>query len=168
MLWFPTKRLHPVAGSAEQFGIAAYLDDQKFVAKQLQSQGDGRGVKFAQENQWVEAGLPAATRKKEDGLYSSVNKPPNAAPTKVSTVAPPAAPQSRVSAPLPLVDPEPQDEVWRAWRSPQDALQWAQDALPFLRKDELQRMFDEIPAQNGKKAPAWVGKVMEILESTNV
>ena len=28
-------------------------------------------------------------------------------------------------------------------------------------------MFDEIPTQNGKKAPAWVNKVLEIQESVN-
>ncbi len=58
--------------AAEQFGVGAYLDDQKFVAKHLQSQGDGRGVKFAQENQWAEAGLPVASKKKEDGLFPTV------------------------------------------------------------------------------------------------
>ena len=38
---------------------------------------------------------------------------------------------------------------------------------PFCgRINYIQRMFDEIPAQNGKKAPAWVN--IEILELTNV
>jgi hypothetical protein len=32
--------------AAEQFGIGAYLDDQQFVIRHLQSQGDGRGVQF--------------------------------------------------------------------------------------------------------------------------
>ncbi len=32
--------------AAEQFGIAAYLDDQDFVIRYLQSKGDGRGVRF--------------------------------------------------------------------------------------------------------------------------
>lgn len=32
--------------AAEQFGIGAYLDNQQFVIKYLQSQGDGRGVQF--------------------------------------------------------------------------------------------------------------------------
>jgi hypothetical protein len=32
--------------AAEQFGVGAYLDNQQFVIKHLQSQGDGRGVQF--------------------------------------------------------------------------------------------------------------------------
>lgn len=42
--------------AAEEFGIAAYLDDQAFVARYLNSKGDGRGVKYAQENKWKESG----------------------------------------------------------------------------------------------------------------
>jgi hypothetical protein len=37
--------------AAEQFGIGAYLDDQQFVIKYLQSQGDGRGVQFGLRDQ---------------------------------------------------------------------------------------------------------------------
>ena len=33
--------------AAEAFGMAAYLDDQAFVVRLLQQQGDGRGVQFA-------------------------------------------------------------------------------------------------------------------------
>lgn len=33
--------------AAEQFGIGAYLDDQKFVVNYLQRNGDGRGTQFA-------------------------------------------------------------------------------------------------------------------------
>jgi hypothetical protein len=32
--------------AAEQFGVGSYLDNQQFVIKHLQSQGDGRGVQF--------------------------------------------------------------------------------------------------------------------------
>lgn len=39
--------------AAEEFGIAAYLDDQKFVIRHMQSKGDGRAIKFATENGWV-------------------------------------------------------------------------------------------------------------------
>lgn len=33
--------------AAEAFGVGAYLDNQEFVVKYLQSKGDGRGVRFA-------------------------------------------------------------------------------------------------------------------------
>lgn len=33
--------------AAESFGVGAYLDNQDFVIKYLQSKGDGRGVQFA-------------------------------------------------------------------------------------------------------------------------
>jgi len=33
--------------AAESFGIGAYIDDQDFVVRYLQSKGDGRGVQFA-------------------------------------------------------------------------------------------------------------------------
>jgi hypothetical protein len=42
--------------AAEMFGVGAYLDNQQFVIKYLHSKGDGRGVKFAQENDWKAAG----------------------------------------------------------------------------------------------------------------
>lgn len=38
--------------AAENFGVGAYLDDQKWVVGYLQSKGDGRGVKFYQENDY--------------------------------------------------------------------------------------------------------------------
>lgn len=33
--------------AAESFGVGAYLDNQEFVVKHLQSKGDGRGFQFA-------------------------------------------------------------------------------------------------------------------------
>lgn len=42
--------------AAEQFGIAAYLDDQKKTIALLNRQGDGRAFKYAKENEWIEAG----------------------------------------------------------------------------------------------------------------
>lgn len=41
-----------IKNAAEMFGVGAYLDDQKFVVKYLHSKGDGRGVKFYQENDY--------------------------------------------------------------------------------------------------------------------
>lgn len=53
-------------------------------------------------------------------------------------------------------------EVWRTWKTPSDALTWGATILPNLTLTELQKLFDEVPAVNGKKAPAFVKKVLEI------
>jgi hypothetical protein len=42
--------------AAEQFGVGAYIDNQKELVRYLQSKMDGRGVKFYQENDWKEHG----------------------------------------------------------------------------------------------------------------
>ena len=56
-------------------------------------------------------------------------------------------------------------EVWRTWRSPADALGWSATILPDLSPAELQKLFDSVPAVNGKKAPAFVQKVLEIADT---
>ena len=52
--------------------------------------------------------------------------------------------------------------VWRTWRSPTDALGWGATILPDLSPAELQKLFDSVPAVNGKKAPAFVQKVLSM------
>ncbi len=37
--------------ASEAFGVARYLDDQQYVLKYLQSQGDGRGYAFSRQRQ---------------------------------------------------------------------------------------------------------------------
>lgn len=54
--------------AAEQFGIAAYLDEQsadkrEFTIRYLHSKGDGRGVKAARENGWTPGNLPTTQQK---------------------------------------------------------------------------------------------------------
>jgi hypothetical protein len=65
--------------AAEMFGIGAYLDDQEFVVRYLQSKGDGRGTRFYQENDWKDNGAmgrpknqptAAANDKKNSGEIS--------------------------------------------------------------------------------------------------
>lgn len=51
-------------------------------------------------------------------------------------------------------------EIWRNWKTPEDAITWANSILPNLSNEELRRLFDEVQAVNGKKAPAWVKKVL--------
>jgi len=54
------------------------------------------------------------------------------------------------------------NEVYRTWKTPTDALLWGATILPDLTPLELQKLFDSVPAVNGKKAPAFVEKVLEI------
>ncbi len=63
---------------------------------------------------------------------------------------------------LPVQITPAKDEVWRTWKSPTDALNWATKILPNLTPTELQGLFDSVPAVNGKKAPAFVAKVLEV------
>jgi hypothetical protein len=37
--------------AAEAFGVARYLDDQQYVIRHMQSQGDGRGYAFSKQRQ---------------------------------------------------------------------------------------------------------------------
>jgi len=58
----------------------------------------------------------------------------------------------------PLVDLE----ICKQWRSPQDAIVWAEKLLPHLSMDEIQSEFDLLSATNGKKALAWVERVNQL------
>jgi hypothetical protein len=49
-------------------------------------------------------------------------------------------------------------EVWRKWEHIGDALVWASSILPDKSMAELQKLFDSVPAVNGKKAPALLKK----------
>jgi len=53
-------------------------------------------------------------------------------------------------------------EVWRKWEHVGDALVWASSILPDKSMAELQKLFDSVPAVNGKKAPAFVEKVLSM------
>ena len=57
----------------------------------------------------------------------------------------------------------PTDEIWRQWKSPTDAILWAEKQLPHLSMDEIQALFDSLPTTNGKKALAWVEKVNQLV-----
>jgi hypothetical protein len=59
---------------------------------------------------------------------------------------------------LPPVIPK----VYRTWKCRTDALNWATTILPDLTPEELQQLFDSVPAVNGKKAPAFVQKVLSM------
>ncbi len=70
---------------------------------------------------------------------------------------------------LPSPEPQHQEELpqlepWKSWHSPCDAIVWAHKQLPDMTLDELQVIFDALPATNGKKAPAWVARVNQLKE----
>ena len=58
--------------------------------------------------------------------------------------------------------PPATSEVYSTWKTPADALNWGATILPDLTPPELQELFDSVPAVDGKKAAAFVEKVLEI------
>jgi hypothetical protein len=52
--------------------------------------------------------------------------------------------------------------VWSGWKTPEDALVWAGQQLPNWDFDKIQNEFNELPAKNGKKAPAWVEHINKL------
>ena len=58
--------------------------------------------------------------------------------------------------------PPARAEIYSTWRTPADALAWGTTILPDLTQPELQKLFDSVPAVKGKKAPAFVEKVLSI------
>lgn len=70
------------------------------------------------------------------------------------------------SVPGAIPCPEPMtlesSAVYRTWKSPTDAIAWAITILPDLSPAEMQKLFDSVPAVNGKKAPAFVQKVLSM------
>ncbi len=69
-------------------------------------------------------------------------------------------PNDVLNPPLPL----PSAEVWRNWKTPADALAWAATQLPGMTSEQLQQEFNQLSPSNGKKAPAWVERVMQLKE----
>ncbi|MDV2997021.1 MAG: hypothetical protein N4J56_006726 [Chroococcidiopsis sp. SAG 2025] len=55
-----------------------------------------------------------------------------------------------------------QTEIWRQWRSPIDAIEWAKNCLPHMSVEEIQAQFEALEATKGKKALAWIAKVNEL------
>lgn len=53
---------------------------------------------------------------------------------------------------------------WKLWKSPEDAINWASEQLSDWDIDAIQEEFNELSPSNGKKAPAWVDRVMHLKE----
>lgn len=77
--------------------------------------------------------------------------------TEVETI-PTATPQP--TTPTPIVTAE----IWRSWKSPEDAIAWAASILPDLPLETIRSEFEKLPAMNGKKAPAWVERVKTLVD----
>ena len=58
--------------------------------------------------------------------------------------------------------PPATSEVYSTWKNLADALTWGATILPDFTPQELQELFDSVPAVNGKKAAAFVENVLEI------
>ncbi len=65
-------------------------------------------------------------------------------------------------APPKTLSPTP--EIWRNWRTPEDAISWAKTQLPDLPLDVIRSEFDALQPTNGKRAPAWVERVKQLVE----
>jgi len=55
------------------------------------------------------------------------------------------------------------EEAWRSWKTPMDAIEWAHEQLPHLSEKELWQEFNNLLATNGKKALAWVERVNQLM-----
>lgn len=53
-------------------------------------------------------------------------------------------------------------EIWRSWSCLEDAIAWASSQLPDRSAAELHKLFNELPAKNGKKAPAFTGLILDL------
>ena len=55
-------------------------------------------------------------------------------------------------------------EVWLNWKSEEDAIAWGTTQLPEISAEQLRKEFDQLSPSNGKKAHAWVARVMQLKE----
>ena len=55
-------------------------------------------------------------------------------------------------------------EVWLPWKSEEDAIAWASTQLPELPLETIRSEFNALQPTNGKKAPAWVERVKQLVD----
>lgn len=60
--------------------------------------------------------------------------------------------------------PAPAAEVWRTWKTPEDAIVWASSQLPNMPLESIRSEFEKLSSTNGKKAPAWVERVKQLVD----
>ncbi|MFK0734231.1 MAG: ATP-binding protein [Gloeotrichia echinulata HAB0833] len=68
-----------------------------------------------------------------------------------------------IGQPQQLQQPQPVPP-WKSWKSQDDAIIWAAEQLPNWDIEEIRTEFSELKASNGKKAPAWVDRVIQLKE----
>jgi DNA polymerase-3 subunit gamma/tau len=54
---------------------------------------------------------------------------------------------------------------WTNWKTPTDAIVWAQHKLPNMSVESLQEYWNSLIPVNGKKAPVWVETVQQLASS---
>jgi len=60
--------------------------------------------------------------------------------------------------------PKHEEQVWRQWREPTQAIDWAVKMLPGYSRSELPELFDSMsPGLDGKKAPAWQDYIEDLM-----
>ena len=62
-----------------------------------------------------------------------------------------------------VASPTQEQEVWKQWKNVSDAIDWGLAQLPNLSAEQLQQEFLALPTTDGKKAPAWVARVQELV-----
>ena len=132
--------------AAEAFGVGAYLDNQDFVVRYLQSQGDGRGVQFTMRD------TPGRSLGHRNGEKSQHYKRNSSRPIQNVNSS---KPEQQTSS-----------EAWRDWKSEADAIAWAKTHLSRLNDQTLKTMFAQTPPDpdTGKKAVAWMNRVLAASE----
>lgn len=74
------------------------------------------------------------------------------------------------AATIPNVDfvQEPADtsdgQVWRSWKTPDDAIAWAITVLPDYSVQQLEEMFEQTETRNGKKAEVWCQRILALID----
>jgi len=63
---------------------------------------------------------------------------------------------------IPISDNPP----WISWKTPADAIAWAQQQLPNMSRESLQKQWDSVIPVYGKKAPVWVQTVQQLIATS--
>ncbi|MEI2579902.1 DNA polymerase III subunit gamma/tau [Scytonema sp. PRP1] len=72
-------------------------------------------------------------------------------------------PDAKLALPTTFPTPTAETPPWVNWKTPSDAIAWAQQHLPDMSMESLQQKWDSLIPVNGKKAPAWVEIVQQLM-----
>ncbi len=69
----------------------------------------------------------------------------------------------RVKCEVQIATASSDNPPWTNWKTHADAIGWAQQYLPDMSMESLQKQWDSLTPVNGKKAPVWVEMVQKLL-----